>query len=123
MLHRISRLALDFPRRVVAVAMLVMVGAAVFGVPVIKHLSGGGGLDPAAESSRATELLSRKFDQGDLTMVVAVTSPDGANGSRARAVGTDLVRRLKNSPDVREVQSGWTAPPGSRCGRCRSAPR
>lgn len=111
MLYRISRLALAFPRRVVAVAMLVMVGAAIFGVPVIKHLSGGGGTDPGSESSKATVLLSQKFDQGDMTMVIAVTSPDGANSARARAVGTDLVRRLKNSPDVREVQSGWTAPP------------
>ncbi len=111
MLHWISRLAIVFPRRVIAVAVLVMIGAAIFGVPVIKQLSGGGGLDPGSESSKATALLSQKFDQGDMTMVIAVTSPDGANGPRAKAVGTDLVRRLKDSPDVREVQSGWTAPP------------
>jgi RND superfamily putative drug exporter len=109
-LHRICRLAVAFPRRVVAVALLVMVGAALFGIPVIQHLSGGGGVDPGAESSKATELLSRKFDQGDTTIVFAVTAPDGAQGSHAKAVGTDLVRQLKNSPDVRDVQSGWTAP-------------
>lgn len=111
MLYRISRLAIAFPRRIVSVALLVMVGAAIFGVPVVKQLSGGGGLDPGAESSKATELLSRKFDRGDTTLVIAVTSPGGANGPQAKAVGTDVVRRLKNSPDVREVQSGWTAPP------------
>lgn len=111
MLYRISLLAIAFPRRVISVALLVLVGAAIFGVPVVRQLSGGGGLDPGAESSKATELLSRKFDQGDTTLVIAVTSPDGVNSARAKAVGTDLVRRLKNSPDVREVQSGWTAPP------------
>ena len=101
MLYRISLLAIAFPRRVISVALLVLVGAAIFGVPVVRQLSGGGGLDPGAESSKATELLSRKFDQGDTTLVIALTSPDGANSARARAVGTDLVRRLKNSPDVR----------------------
>ncbi len=111
MLYWISRLAIAYPRRVIAVAMLVMVGAAIFGVPVIKQLSGGGGLDPGSESSKASTLLSQKFGQGDMTMVIAVTSPDGADRRQASAVGTDLVRRLKNSPDVREVQSGWTAPP------------
>ncbi|WP_205878060.1 MMPL family transporter [Mycobacterium camsae] len=111
MLHLIGRLALAFPRRVIAVAILAMVTAVIFGVPVIKHLSGGGGTDPGSESAKATALLSQKFDQGDMTLVIAVTSPDGAHRSQATAVGTDLVRRLKASPDVREVQSGWTAPP------------
>lgn len=111
MLHLIGRLALAFPRRVIAVAILGMVTAVIFGVPVIKHLSGGGGTDPDSESAKATALLSQKFDQGDMTLVIAVTSPDGAHRSQATAVGTDLVRRLKASPDVREVQSGWTVPP------------
>ncbi|RUP05625.1 MAG: MMPL family transporter [Mycobacterium sp.] len=111
MLDRISHLAIAFPRRVIAAALLIVVGAAIFGVPVIKHLSGGGGTDPGSESSRAGALLSQKFGQGDTTLVIALTSPGGANGPQAKALGTDLVRRLKSSPDVREVQSGWTAPP------------
>lgn len=108
---RISRLAVEFPRRIIGAALLVMVGAALFGVPVIRHLSGGGGTDPGAESSRANALLSQKFGQGDMSLVIAVASPGGANAPQAKAVGTDLVRRLKDSPDVREVQSGWTATP------------
>lgn len=111
MLDRISHLAIAFPRRVIAAALLIVVGAAIFGVPVIKHLSGGGGTDPGSESSRAGALLSQKFGQGDTTLVIALTSPGGANGPQAKALGTDLVRQLKSSPDVREVQSGWTAPP------------
>lgn len=111
MLYRIARLAVEFPRRVIAVAILAMIAAVIFGVPVIQHLSGGGGTDPGSESSKATALLSQKFDQGDMTLVIAVTSPDGAHRPQATAVGTDLVRRLKDSPDVREVKSGWTAPP------------
>lgn len=110
MLSRIAHLAITAPRRVIAVAVLVMIGAAIFGVPVIRHLSAGGQTDPNAESSRASALLSQKFDQGDLTMVIALTSDAGARGPQARTVGTELVARLKNSPDVSEVQSAWTAP-------------
>ena len=65
MLHRIALLAIAAPRRVLAVAVLLMVGAAVFGVPVAKTLSAGGFQDPASESARATELLTDKFRQGD----------------------------------------------------------
>ena len=108
MLSGIARLAIAAPRRVVAAAMLVLIGAAIFGIPVSKSLSAGGGLDPAAESSRASALLSQKFDQGDMTMLITVTSDSGALGAQARTVGTNLVDRLKNSADVDQVQSAWT---------------
>ena len=116
MLSGIARLAIAAPRRVIAVAVLVMVGTAIFGLPVAKSLSAGGGLDPGAESSLASALLSQKFGQGDMTMLITVTSESGAGGAhsrQARTVGTDLVRRLENSPSVGEVLSTWTVPPTS----------
>lgn len=111
MLDRIARLAIAAPRRVVAVAVLVMIATAVFGVPVVKTLSGGGEFDPGSQSSRADALLADKFGQGGAGMLIAVSSNDGAQGPKARAVGTDLVARLKNSPDVKQVLSPWTVPP------------
>ena len=108
MLSGIARLAIATPRRVVAVALLVMVGTALFGIPVAKSLSAGGGVDPDAESSRASALLSQKFGQGDMSMLITVTSDDGAQGRAARAVGTDLVVRLENSPAVGQVLSAWS---------------
>jgi RND superfamily putative drug exporter len=93
--------------------MLVMIGTAIFGIPVGKTLSAGGGLDPGAESSLASGLLSQKFDQGDMTMVITVTSDSGARGAQAGAVGTGLVERLQNSANVGRVQSAWTVPPAS----------
>ena len=111
MLHRIARLAIAAPRRVIAVAALVLIAAAIFGVPVTRTLSSGEGLDSGSESARASALLSRKFDQGDMGIVLTVSSHDGALGPRARAVGTDLVARLQKWPGVREVRSAWTAPP------------
>ena len=87
-----------------------MVGTAIFGIPVSKSLSAGGTRDPTSESSQATKLLSDKFDQGDMTMIVSVTSNDGVESPAVRAVGTDIVRQLQTSPHIVHVTSAWTAP-------------
>lgn len=91
-------------------ALLVMVATAIFGIPVTKSLSAGGGLDPGAESSRASALLASTFDQGDMTMLITVTSDAGARRGAAKAVGTGIVRRLEHSAVVGQVQSAWTVP-------------
>jgi RND superfamily putative drug exporter len=52
MLQVITRLAIAAPRRIIAIAVLVLLGAAVFGLPVVSGLSGGGFQDPTSESSR-----------------------------------------------------------------------
>jgi putative drug exporter of the RND superfamily len=111
MLQGIARLAIAAPRRVIAVALLVMVGTAIFGIPVAKSLSAGGFQDPTSESWRASRLLSEKFDQGDMQFLVAVSSDAGVQSPAARAVGNDIVEQLKRSPFVAEVTSAWTAPP------------
>lgn len=108
MLNGIARLALAAPRRVLAIALLVMIATGVFGVPVIGSLSAGGMRDPNAESSQASNLLARKFNQGDMDLMITVTSDDGVQSPRSAAVGTDLVERLKNSPNVARVLSAWT---------------
>lgn len=113
MLHGIARLAITAPRRVVVGAVLVMIVTAIFGVPVISSLSAGGGLDPGAESSQASALLSEKFDQGGPGILITVTSDAGALSPQAKAVGTELVRRLQDSPQVRQVSSSWTVPPAT----------
>ena len=51
MLQRIARLAIAAPRRIIAVAALVMVAVGIFGVPVAKNLSAGGFQDPTSESA------------------------------------------------------------------------
>ncbi|NKE30692.1 MMPL family transporter, partial [Mycobacterium tuberculosis] len=78
MLHRIAHLALAAPRRVLAVAALVMVAAGVFGIPVAKSLSAGGFQDPTSESARATALLSDKFARGDMQLVISVADDSAA---------------------------------------------
>jgi putative drug exporter of the RND superfamily len=111
MLQRIALLAIGAPRRILATAALIMVAAAIFGIPVAKSLSAGGFQDPTSESSQATQLLADKFDQGDMQMLVTVTSPDGVNSTHAVAVADDIVNHLKQSPHVASVTSAWTVPP------------
>jgi MMPL family len=96
---------------VITVALLVLIGSTVFGVPVTSRLSAGGLTDPNAQSSRATALLARTFGQGDMPMLITVSSPKGVNSSAARAAGSDIVRALQQSPAVATVTSPWTAAP------------
>jgi uncharacterized membrane protein YdfJ with MMPL/SSD domain len=110
-LRRIALLAIAAPRRILAIAALVMVAAAVFGIPVAKSLSAGGFQDPTSESAQATKLLTEKFHQGDMQLLVTVTAPDGVKAPNATAVATDIANHLKQSPHVADVTSPWTVPP------------
>ncbi len=106
-----ARLALVAPRRIIALAALVMVGAAIFGLPIAKSLSPGGFQDPNSESMRASRQLSDKFGQGDTRAIITVTSDAGAGSPAARAAGARLVAQLTAMPFVARVTSAWTAPP------------
>jgi uncharacterized membrane protein YdfJ with MMPL/SSD domain len=110
MLQRIAHLAIAAPRRILAVAALVMVAAAIFGLPVAKSLSAGGFQDPGSESARAIHQLTDKFGQSDQQLVLLVTAPGGAQSAQARQVASDIVDQLKRSAGVYNVSSAWTGP-------------
>ena len=110
MLERIAGLAIRAPRRIVAIAALVMVACGIFGIPVAKSLSAGGFQDPTSESAQATQLLVDKFGQGDMELVISLTDDAGAQSPAARAAATDIVTQLQESPSVAQVTSAWTAP-------------
>ncbi|MEV0355633.1 MMPL family transporter [Nocardia sp. NPDC050697] len=116
MLSAIARLALAAPRRVLAVALLVLVAAAAFGIPVAGSLSAGGFQDPTSPSARATELLSAKFGRGDMELVLTVTAEQGATGPAASAAGAAIVDRLRRSEHVTQVFSAWTVPAPAAAG-------
>ncbi|WP_431961088.1 MMPL family transporter [Mycobacterium sp. smrl_JER01] len=111
MLHRIALWAIAAPRRIVAVAALVMVGAAIFGIPVAGSLTAGGFQDPTAESTRAAQTLVDTFGRGDMQLVLAVTDPQGVDSPTARAAGTDITERVASDPAVVKVVSAWTVGP------------
>jgi putative drug exporter of the RND superfamily len=110
MLHRIARLAIVAPRRILLIAGLVMAAAAIFGLPVAKSLSAGGFQDPDSESAHAIHLLTDKFGQSDQQLVILVTAPGGAQSDLARHVATDIVDQVKRSAGVYNVSSAWTGP-------------
>jgi putative drug exporter of the RND superfamily len=110
MLRGIARLAIAAPRRIIGVAVLVFIAAAVFGIPVAKSLSPGGFQDPNSESAHAIQVLTHKFGQSGEQMLILVTAPAGAKSEQARKVGTDLVDQLQRSPLVYNVSSAWTGP-------------
>ena len=77
--------------------------AGIFGVPVAKSLSASGFQDPTSESARATKLLTDKFGQGDVQLLVVVSTPDGVDSPAARAVGTEIVDQLTKLAARRRV--------------------
>lgn len=111
MLQRISRLAIAAPRRVIGIAVLVFIAAAVFGIPVANSLSAGGFQDPDSESAHATQVLTARFGQSGQQLLILVTAPAGARSAQARKVATDLVGDLQRSPLAYNVTSAWTAAP------------
>ncbi len=113
MLQAIARLALATPRRIIGIALLVMVVSAIVGIPVTKNLSPGGFKDQTAESWRAAQVLSGKFGQGDMRLIVAVTSDAGVHSQAADAAAAQLVAYLASFPFVTEVKSAWTMPPAA----------
>ena len=116
MLHRIALMAIAAPRRIIAVALLTMVGAAIFGIPVAQKLSAGGFQDPTSESAQASRMLADKFHQGDMQLVFTVTAPQGAQSAEARAVGQAIADLAADSGHVANVASAWTAPPTAATG-------
>jgi RND superfamily putative drug exporter len=109
-LAALARIALASPRTIIAVAVLVMAGAAVFGLPAASSLSGGGFVDPASESARGAVLLAQKFHRGDMQLLLLVSSDGNVNEGPARAVGVDIASKLARSPFVTQVASPWNAP-------------
>ncbi|HTY28680.1 MAG TPA: MMPL family transporter, partial [Mycobacterium sp.] len=116
MLRGIARLAITAPRRVIAIAALAMVAIGIFGVPVAKSLSPSGFQDPTSESARAAKVLTEKFGQGDVQLLVVVTAPDRFDSPQARAAATDAIDKLQRSGHVATITSAWTSPPQAAAG-------
>ncbi|HZU45646.1 MAG TPA: MMPL family transporter [Mycobacterium sp.] len=116
MLQAIARLAIAAPRRIIGVAALVVLAAAIFGIPVTKSLSAGGFQDPTSESAQAIQMMTDKFGQSDQKLLIEVTAPAGADSPEARRAGTDIVGALQRSPYVFNVSSAWTSPPQAAAG-------
>ncbi|WP_168991329.1 MMPL family transporter, partial [Mycobacterium attenuatum] len=110
MLSKMARISLAAPRRIIATAILVMVGTAIFGIPAATSLAPGGFVDPESESARSAAVLANTFHRGDMEMVLLVSSDKGVQDGPARVIGADITRQLAESPFVAQVASPWSTP-------------
>lgn len=106
-------MALAAPRRVLVAAALLIVVLGVFGVPVAKSLSPSGFSDPGSESAHAAALLTEEFDQGDVQLLIVISSSDGIDDPKVRDVGTGIVHSLTENPHVVGISSPWTTAPAA----------
>ena len=111
MLTRLADIGIRSPKRVLALAGLLLVLAALYGASAASHLASGGFYDTKAESWHARTTLDNTFHAGDPNLVIEVTSSGGATSAQARAAGLRLTETLARKQYVTQVVSYWTAPP------------
>ena len=108
----LSRLATTVVRRrklVLLIALSWFVLAGVVGGGVASHLANGGFTDPAAESTRVTNLLKSRFHTGDPNVVLLVTARHGTVDSPdVAAAGQALTQRLGSEPAIAQAFSYWS---------------
>ncbi|MCZ8381217.1 MMPL family transporter [Mycobacterium sp. CPCC 205372] len=110
MLDAIARAVIAAPRRVLAVAVMVMAFAGVLGAPVGSMLSVVGFSDPGAESSRANRILIDDLGQGYVPLYLLVEAPGPVSAPQARAVIDDVVADLRRAGEVARVNSPFEVP-------------
>ena len=116
MLARLASFAVRRRRLVLAASALFVVVAAAIGTGAFGKLQDGGFEDPDAESTRASDVLDERFDDGGApTLVLLARSSTGdVDGADATADGIALTDALRDIPGVTDVESYWSlggAPP------------
>jgi putative drug exporter of the RND superfamily len=108
MLERLGRFLLRRRWAVLAASLVAVVVAGVVGGSAITRLKSGGFDDPAAESTRAAEVLRDQFGTGDPNLVLLVTAKGGdVDDPAVAADGEVITRRLAAEPDLAQVLSYW----------------
>jgi uncharacterized membrane protein YdfJ with MMPL/SSD domain len=103
MFAALTRLASRRPKRVVAVALLVSVAAAVAGWSVADRLDPYAADDPSTESVRADELLERAGVGAGVDVVALVDTPSGATSRPGRARVQEVAGELRADRDIARV--------------------
>ena len=108
MLERLGRFLLRRRWAVLAATLVAVVVSGVVGGSAITRLKSGGFDDPAAESTRAAEVLRDQFGTGDPNLVLLVTAKGGdVDDPAVAAAGEAITRRLAAEPDLAQVVSYW----------------
>ena len=110
MLERLGRFLLRRRWAVLAATLVAVIVSGVVGGSAITRLKSGGFDDPAAESTRAAEVLRDQFGTGDPNLVLLVTAKGGdVDDPAVAAAGETITRRLAAEPDLAQVLSYWAA--------------
>ncbi|TDE08922.1 MMPL family transporter [Jiangella asiatica] len=107
MLQRLAAFVVRRARAVLAVAVVLLVGAGVVGSGAFGQLQSEGFNDPAAESVAAADLIEQAGGLADLVLLADAVS-GGVDGTAASAAGSDLTERIAADPAVRDARSYWT---------------
>ncbi|HSS08310.1 MAG TPA: MMPL family transporter [Acidimicrobiales bacterium] len=115
MLTRLANTIVRRRRLVLIAALAFFAIAGAIGGGVASHLSSGGFNDPAAQSTKASNLVRDQFHSGDPNVVLLVTARQGTvdNPQVARDAQA-LTAQLAREPDVAQASSYWSlgqAPP------------
>ncbi|MGH3879079.1 MAG: MMPL family transporter [Actinophytocola sp.] len=114
MFGRIGRFTASHARAVLAITVLLMVGAGALGFTAFGKLQTAGGFeDPAAESSQAQELLNSNFGGGNDVVILMTAATGTVDDPAVRAAATELTDRLSADAALADVTSYFTtqAPP------------
>jgi RND superfamily putative drug exporter len=107
MLRRLATAIVARPRAVLAVTVLFLVLAGVFGAGAADRLKAGGFDDPGSESAAAARVLDERFgDSANLVLEVTARGGD-IDGADVAASVQRLTRRLAQEPSVTVICSYW----------------
>jgi RND superfamily putative drug exporter len=120
MLTTFANLGIKWPKRLLGIAGLVFVLAALFGGKVADHLNSGGFNDTKAPSWVAKQTLQDVFHSGDPNLILEVSSPAGVDSAAAKAAGERVTAALRQSPYAEQVTSYWNLP-AAQAANLRSA--
>src|SRR5699024_4196421 len=97
--------AVNHARRILAISFILLVGAGALGFTAFSKLQSEGFVDPAAESSQATELIDSRFDGSADLLFLASVADGTVDDPAAHAAGVELSERLAEEPALTGVVS------------------
>lgn len=107
MFERIAELAIRRARLVLVVAVVAVALMGVAGAGAFGKLLGGGFADPASQSTKASEVIDKKFG-GETNLVLLVRATEGrVDTPAAERSGRALVADLKDEKTLANVVSYW----------------
>ncbi len=109
MLVRLAQFTVRRGRAILVASLVLFAVAGAVGGGVAEHLSAGGFDDPAAESTRAGDVIDEVFYAGEPNVVLLVTATGGdVDAAAAAAAGQALTTELAAEDGVEQANSYWS---------------